>query len=68
VAKLLSSSASPSATAFGQQHSREPFCFKKQGIGSLAFKIALDQALMVNEVMAQEWLSLHLHIHDSDAD
>jgi hypothetical protein len=44
------------------------FALKKQGIGSLAFKIALDQALMVNEVMAQEWLSLHLHIHDSDAD
>jgi hypothetical protein len=45
-----------------------PFCFKNQGLGSLAFKIALDQAMMVNEAMAQEWLSLHLHTHDSDAD
>jgi hypothetical protein len=45
-----------------------PFCFKNQGLGSLAFKIALDQAMMVNEAMAQEWLSLHFHTHDSDAD
>ena len=45
-----------------------PFCFKNQGMGSLAFKIALDQAMIVNKVMAQKWLSLHLHIHGSDAD
>jgi hypothetical protein len=45
-----------------------PFCFKNQGMGSLAFKIALDQAMMVNEVMTQEWLSRNVHIHDTDAD
>ncbi len=32
------------------------FCISKGGLGSIAFKIALDQAFKVNERTASEWL------------
>lgn len=32
------------------------FCISKIGLGSIAFKIALDQALKVNERATREWL------------
>jgi hypothetical protein len=32
------------------------FCISKSGLGSIAFKIALDQALKVNERATREWL------------
>jgi len=32
------------------------FCISKSGLGSIAFKIALDQALKVNERITREWL------------
>ena len=32
------------------------FCISKSGLGSIAFKIALDQALKVNEKITREWL------------
>lgn len=32
------------------------FCISKSGLGSIAFKIALDQALKVNERTTREWL------------
>ena len=31
------------------------FCISKSGLGSIAFKIALDQAFKVNERAAREW-------------
>lgn len=33
-----------------------PFCFSLKGLGSLAFKIALEQAIKANEVAARSWL------------
>jgi len=32
------------------------FCISKVGLGSIAFKIALDQAFKVNERTTSEWL------------
>ena len=32
------------------------FCISKSGLGSIAFKIALDQAFKVNERATREWL------------
>jgi len=32
------------------------FCIPKSGLGSIAFKIALDQAFKVNERATREWL------------
>jgi hypothetical protein len=32
------------------------FCISKSGLGSIAFKIAIDQAFKVNERATREWL------------
>lgn len=36
------------------------FCISKVGLGSIAFKIALDQAFKVNERTTSEWLDKNL--------
>ena len=32
------------------------FCISKSGLGSIALKIAIDQAFKVNETITREWL------------
>jgi hypothetical protein len=36
------------------------FCISKIGLGSIAFKIALDQAIKVNERTTREWVDNNL--------